>query len=152
MKLTVKPTIADNRYSVVIKYKEYGSTNLTPAEEAKIVDDYSPKFKLSDIVFTGKYNIAEGKAVADEASGEDVSITLPNKEIKISELLEVGYTVHINEITSEEVKTILKDKDLVAQAKCQLFIDKVTDKVNSVLTSLGEKLNDFETEYEVEVG
>ena len=152
MKLTVTPTIVDNRYSVAIKYKEYGSTTLTPEIEKKVIDDYSPKFRLSDITFTGKYDVVDGKVVKNETDGEDVSITISNRELKIDELLEIGYTVHIKEISDSEVKTKLKDKDTVAQAKCQLFIDKIADKINAVLTALGKKVNDFENEYEVEVG
>lgn len=152
MKLTVIPTIVDNRYSVIVKYKGYGSAVLTADTEEKIINDYSPKFKLSDITFAGKYDVLDGEIIKAEIDGEDISLTIPNREIKINDALEIGYTVHINEISDSEIKTKLKDKDMVAQAKCQLFIDSIVNKINVMLTSLGEKVNDFEMEYEVEVG
>ena len=154
MKLTIKPEIVGNRYSVVIRFKEYGSARLTKDMEEKLVDDYAPSFKLSDLVFEGKYGVEGGtnKVVKDEDSGDEVTLTTPNREILISPDLEVGYTIHTKEIDLSEIGDQLVDKDLVAQAKVQLFIDTVTEKIDDMLLALGLKLNDFEETTEIEVG
>lgn len=154
MKLTVKPQIVDNRYSVIVKFKEFGSTQLTAEMEQKLIDDYSPSFKLSDLVFEGKYYLdtSTKKVVINETDGDEVRLSLPNKEIKINEVLEVGCTVHKKEISDSEIGTSLKDADLVAQAKIQLFIDVIKKKIDETLLALGDKLNEFEEEYEIEVG
>lgn len=154
MKLTIKPEIVGNRYSVVIRFKEYGSTRLTKDMEEKLVDDYAPKFKLSDLTFEGKYthNAVTGKISKDDDDGEEVKLTTPNREILISPDLELGYTIHSKEIADDEVGTFLADKDIVAQAKVQLFVDVVTEKIDNMLLALGKKLNDFEEVTEIEVG
>lgn len=154
MKLTVNPQIADNRYSVIVKFKEFGSTQLTAEMEQKLINDYCPSFKLSDLVFEGKYSFDsdDKKVIADELSGDDVRLSLPNKEIKINEVLEVGYTIHKKEVADSEIGTSLTDADLVAQAKIQLFVDTIKNKVDKILLALGAKLNQFEEEYEIEVG
>lgn len=154
MKLTITPKIVENRYSVIISFKEFGSKTLTSDMEEKIINDYAPKFKLSDLTFEGKYTVDEGtgKVVADNDSGDDVTLSVPNKEVAINSDLELGYTVHSKEVSSSEIGTNLKNVDKVAQAKVQLFIDVVTDKINTVITSLTSNLNDFEEEYDVELG
>lgn len=156
MKLTVTPQIVDNRYSVIIKFKDYGSTKLTSEMEQKIIDDYSPKFKLSDLTFEGNYILdSDGRAVkADDSDDTKVAVklTIPNKEVAINSDLELGYTVHTKEISSGEIKGVLVDADKVAQAKIQLFVDVITKEINTILTGYTPKLNDFEEEYEVEVG
>lgn len=156
MKLTVTPQIVDNRYSVIIKFKDYGSTKLTSEMEQKIINDYSPKFKLSDLTFEGNYILdSDGRVVKAEDSDDTkvaVKLTIPNKEVAINSDLELGYTVHTKEIASGEIKGVLVDADKVAQAKIQLFVDVVTKEINTILTGYTPKLNDFEEEYEVEVG
>lgn len=151
MKLLIEREIKCNRYSVVIKFKEYGSTTLTPEEEQKIIDDFCPKFKLSDITFEGKYNVSNKKIIAD-TNGETVTLTLPNKEIAINENIEFGYTVHKNEINSNEIQTNLKNEDLVAKAKIQLFIDKVSEKIDTMLKEFGDTIDEFEEKEEIQVG
>lgn len=151
MKLLINREIKCNRYSVVIKFKEFGSTTLTPEEEQKIVDDFCPKFKLSDITFEGKYNVSNKKIVED-TNGETVTLTLPNKEIAINDAMEFGYTIHKNEINASEIQTNLKNEDLVAKAKIQLFIDKVSEKIDTMLKEFGETIDEFEDEEEIQVG
>lgn len=152
MKLEINREVKCNRYSVIIKFKEYGSTVLTPEDEQKIIDDFCPKFKLSDITFEGKYSISNKKFISDDASGEDVTLTLPNKEIFINDELQFGYTIHTDEIKESEIKTNLKSKDLVAKAKVQLFIDKATEKIDTILKEFSETLDEFEDVEEIQVG
>lgn len=154
MKLTVKPQIVDNRYSVIIKFKEFGSSALTPEMEQKLIDDYAPKFKLSDLTFIGLYSIdaTTNRVVADEINGQEVTLSLPNKEILVGTDLELGYTIHTKEISEKEIGAMLIDADYVAQAKIQLFVDIVKSKIDEMLLDLSKKLNDFEEEIEVEVG
>lgn len=152
MKLIVEKSIKCNRYSVIIKFKEFGSNILTPEDEQKLIDDFCPKFRLSDIIFEGKYKVENSKIVKDDGTGEDVTLTVPNKEIAINELLEFGYTIHSNQINASEIKTQLKTADLVCKAKIQLFVDKISDKIDIILTELAKTLDGFEEIEEIEVG
>lgn len=152
MKLFVEKKIDCNRYSVVVKFKEFGSTILTPENEQSLINDYCPKFKMSDIIFTGKYGL-DGKKVVSDESGEDVAISVPNKEIAINDLIEVGYTIHMNEINEEEIKTTLNTEDLICRAKVQLFVDKITEHIDNILKDLSKKLDeDYEKIEEIQVG
>ena len=152
MKLAIDKFIQCNRYSVVIKFKEFGSTSLTPEEEQKLINDFCPKFKLSDVTFTDKYKLEDGKIIKDSVGGEDITLTTPNKEIAINELLEVGYTIHISEVSDDELHATLNTKDLICKAKIQLFIDKLAEKISSILAELAKTLDDFEKIEEIEVG
>ena len=152
MKLTVEKSIKCNRYSVVVKFKEFGSNILTPEDEQKLIDDFCPKFRLSDITFEDKYKVENNKIIKDDGTGEDVNLTVPNKEIAINELLEFGYTIHSDQISDSEIQTQLKTSDLVCKAKIQLFVDKVSDKIDTILTELAKALDGFEETEEIEVG
>lgn len=154
MRLSIKPQIVENRYSVIVSFKEFGSSTLTAEMEQKIIGDYAPKFKLSDLSFNGKYKVDDstGRLIADDSDGEEVTLSIPNREVAINQDLELGYTVHIKEIAKSEIKGVLKDADKVAQAKVQLFIDVITKKIGETLIALGEKINDFEEEYDIELG
>lgn len=154
MKLIAKPQIVDNRYSVIVKFKEYGSSKLTAEMEEKLIDDYAPTFKLSDLTFEGKYSVDSSSKmlIKDDISGETVKLSLPNREIKLGKDLEVGYTVHVKEIAESEIGSVLVDKDKVAQAKVQLFIDVIKTKIDETINTLAENLNNFEEEVEIEVG
>lgn len=143
MKLMVDKTIECNRYSVVIKFKEFGSASLTPEEEQKLINDFCPKFKLSDITFSDTYTL-EGNRVVANMGGETITLTTPNKEIAINELLEVGYTVHSKEISDDDIQSTLNTSDLICKAKIQLFVDKIAETITSILTELTKTLDDFE--------
>lgn len=156
MKLTVTPKIVDNRYSVVIAFKQFGSADLTSAMEEKIIDDYAPKFKLSDLTFERTYAFDEGSGRVvpndEEDTSTTVKLTTPNREVAINSDLELGYTVHIKEIADNELENTLDTKDKVAQAKVQLFVDVITSEINKTLKNLATRLNDFEDEYDVDLG
>lgn len=151
MKVSIDKNLKCNRYSVMIKFKEFGSTALTPEDEQKLIDDFCPMFRLSDLILSGKYKIENGKIIADNA-GEDVTLSVPNREIAINELLEVGCTFHVDEISDKELKANLKTKDLMAKAKIQLFVDKVTGKIDEILKELAKSLDNFEKTEEIEIG
>lgn len=153
MKLLVTPSITDNRYSVIIKFKSFGSTTLTDEQEKKVIDDYSPSFKLSDLTFEGKYK-ADGspKKVVADSSGHSVTLSVPNKSIKIDDTIELGYTIHANEIAQSETGGTLTTVDLVAQAKTQLFVDVISKKIGDTIKNLSANLNKFEEEYDLDVG
>ena len=75
-----------------------------------------------------------------------------NGGIDIGKDLEVGYTVHVKEIAESEIGSVLVDKDKVAQAKVQLFIDVIKTKIDETINTLAKNLNNFEEEVEIEVG
>lgn len=154
MKLIAQKDITNNKYSVIIKFKEYGSTTLTPEDEQKIIDDFSPKFKLSDITFTDKYKKdVNGKYVADKENGVEISLVVPNKWVSIDNLMEFGCTFHKKDIDANECgDSELTTVNDVAKAKIQLFIDKVTKHINEILKNLGETIDGFEEDEEIEVG
>ena len=158
MKLTITKKIECNKYSVIIKFKEFGSKTLTPEEEMQVINDYCPKFKLSDISFEGRYKTDDSNpnkiiATKDGSSGDAVSLQTSNKAIAINEDLECEYVFYSNDVKKNEIKTSLKDVDLVAKAKIQLFIDKFVEKLENTLAELGKKLDsDYEEETEVELG
>lgn len=145
MELTITKSIKKNKYSVEIAFSKLGSTTLTPEKEAELIESYAPEFNYGDITFTGKYKVEQGKIVKDDANGTDVKIAISNRTVKIDENLLCSYRLSIDEILTSEKTGTLNTMDLVAKAKVQLFIDKITDKIKTVLGAYATALDDWET-------
>ena len=149
MHLSIKKDIDCERYSVIIKFKEWGGKILTPEDEQKVIQDYCPKFKLSDLIFSGKYTVEDENKIVKKSDdfGNVVTLNVSNKYIEINEDLEIYYSIHMDEVKATEKKGTLKTEDLVCKAKIQLFIDTIIKKINDIFTELSKKLD---SEYEEE--
>lgn len=149
MKLGYKGTLEDNVRKMAVYIKEWGSSSLTEEEEKSFIKDYSPKFEYKDLTFSGKYKIdSNGNVIKDEADGELVTLNKVNKIILINEDMKCEFEIATKQIKDSDIegKTILNTKDKYAEAMCQLFADKVTDKIKEIISEIKAKENDFEDE------
>lgn len=152
MILNVIRNIECNNYSVLMSFSEYGTETLTPEDEQKLINDYCPKFKLSDIDFTGTYGL-EGKKVVSNGSGETIKLSTANKSFLINNEFEIKYSISPDEIKEEEIQSTLNTKELICKAKIELFIDKVSEQIKKVINEKAEMLDlDYEEENKIIIG
>ena len=155
MKLGYKATLNDNIRKIIVYIKEWGSSDLTPEEEINFIKDYAPKFEYKSLTFTGKYALdSNGNVVKNDSTGEEVSLSIINKIINIKEDLnsieesKCYFEINTKHVKDSDIegKSILNTKDKYAEAMCQLFADKITDKIKSLVTDIKDKENDFEND------
>lgn len=93
----------------------------------------------------------EGNVVVQEDTGEfvEVSIRVNDKEVIIDDKLELKCVVREDQILDSELGQALNSKSLVAQAKVQLFEDKIVDKIREVLGTLKDQRTNFEKAKEI---
>lgn len=164
MKLDTKRGIEQNVFSTVVAFKEFGSQNLTPSQEEAMLADHPVILEYKKLDFKGKFKVVNGEVfevvlatpsvgttVIGDPTGTDcveVAISLNNVEVKVDSALSVTYKVDVKTITPLEVGTVLTTKELVCQAKCVLFENRVKLEVVRLLAEARSKVNAFENEIE----
>ena len=151
MKFTIERKVESNVYSVTIAYKEYGTNSLDAEAEKKILNCFQPTLVYSDITFTGNYTVNSGNV---QAGGTDsIKLSLNNRKVKIDNTFSVAYRVDVNSIAASEYSsnTAINKPELLAQAQCKLFEDKVKAQLKTVLDKTRSMNNDFVNVEEVTV-
>ena len=151
MKFTIERKIESNVFSVAITYKEYGTNVLDSEAEKKIIDSFKPVLSYSDITFTGNYTTSGGNV---QAGGSDsIKLALNNRNINIDSTFLATYRIDANSIpkSAYSSNSQINTKELLAQAQCKLFEDKVVEKLESILTTTRNMNNDFHKEEEVTI-
>lgn len=80
---------------------------------------------------------------------KEVSLIVTDKVVSINENLELRYVIKSSQILDEEVGNSLNNKGLVAQAKVQLFEDKIIEKITKIMNDLKARKTNFEKVKEV---
>ena len=151
MKFTVERKVESNVYSVTITHKDYGTNSLDADSEKKILDCYQPTLVYSDITFTGNYTVSGGNV---QAGGTDsIKLSLNNRKVNIDDKFSVAYRIDANSISASEYtsNTDINKAELLAQAQCKLFEDKVKAQLQTVLDNTRSMSNDFVNVEEVTV-
>ena len=152
MKLNVKKKLEDNKYSVDITFKEYGRLDLTSDEEKEILKNYSTSIRYKDIKFEGYFKVdSNGKVVeaTDDTDGELVKISLNDMIKELNEKFSAYFDIELKRINDSEVGTILNSKYLVAEAKGNLFENKIKEAINKEIDRVVALNNSWEDEYDI---
>ena len=150
MKLGYIPAMSNNVRTMKVYVKSLGSLTLTPEAEQSIIDDYAPTLQYKDLTFTGKFNVdVNGNVISDETNGEVVNLSLVNQIFLINKDFQATFSIATKDVSDSELgASILKTKDKVAEAKCVLFKNVVTKAIETIITGIKAKENNFETESE----
>jgi hypothetical protein len=137
MKLGYIPSMDNNVRTMKIYVKSLGSLTLTPELEQSILSDYAPTLQYKDLTFSGKFNIdAKGNVIADDTNGELVTLSLVNQVFSINKDFVATFSIATKDVGDSELgASILKTKDLIAEAKCLLFKNVVTKAVEDIIKS-----------------
>jgi len=149
MILAISRNVEENVFDTRIKCAAYGTQGMTEEQEKEMLMDYVTELEYKNIEFVGKYSVKNGNVAADADAGEEVSLNLNNLKIRINEDFDVHYSVNSNKISDKAIGTILNTKELVAQAQCILFEDKIQAEVLKLLEATRAKVNTFEGNSEV---
>ena len=152
MNFKIERDILDNKFTTQIVFDSYGSVDITPEKEQTLLENYPTKLTYSDINFTDKYEVdSDNNVVRNEVDGEEVTIALTNKDIPLGEEFVAKYEVSTSSIKDIEVGTLLNTKELVCEAKCKLFEEKIVEKLTELINEVKSKDNDFEDESPIDI-
>lgn len=163
MDLKVKKDIDNNIFSVSITVDAYGTDQLSEDEEKELLLNFPVKLAYRNLMFSRNIKL-EGAipvitetepATTDGVSNGVVKVTLPplsNKEIQIGDDFNAYYKVDYAKIPSGLIDgTIIKTKEIMAQAYCEIFSDVVCKSVQEIMTEVRKKAPAFEGEQIVSV-
>lgn len=163
MDLKVKKDIDNNIFSVSITVDAYGTDQLSEDEEKELLLNFPVKLAYRNLTFSRNIKL-EGAipvitetepATTDGVSNGVVKVTLPplsNKEIQIGDDFNAYYKVDYAKIPSGLIDgTIIKTKEIMAQAYCEIFANVVCEAVQEIMTEVRKKAPAFEGEQIISV-
>lgn len=163
MDLKVTKNIDNNIFSVNITVDTYGTNQLSELEEKDMLLNFPVKLAYRNLTFSRNIKM-EGSVpiiteteptTTDGVSNGIVKITLPplsNKEIQINDDFNAYYKIDYTKIPSGLIDgTVIKTKEIMAQAYCEIFADVVCKAVQEIMTEVRKKAPAFEGETIVSV-
>lgn len=151
MVLVYEKDIKDNVFYMTVKCKELGNSDILASEEEAMLINFPTAIEYKDITFEGKFNVdSNGDVIEDSSTGETVSLKLNNKVVKIDKDFKVDFSISTKMIKTEEIGTILKTKELVAEAKALCFKNAIKNAIKQALEDVRNKTNNYETIVEEE--
>jgi len=84
MKLDYDGNIENNKVSMVVMFKTYGTPLLTPEEEKDLVKSWSPKIQYRDLQFKRYIKVVDGNVVEDKGIANytnTLSISIPTNAV-----------------------------------------------------------------------
>lgn len=163
MDLKVTKNIDNNIFSVSITVDAYGTNQLSELEEKDMLLNFPVKLAYRNLTFSRNIKM-EGSvpvitetepATTDGVSNGVAKVTLPplsNKEIQIGDDFDAYYKIDYTKIPSGLIDgTIIKSKEIMAQAYCEIFADVVCEAVQEIMTEVRKKAPAFEGETIVSV-
>ena len=163
MDLKVAKNIDNNIFSVNITIDAYGTEQLSEVEEKELLLNFPVKLAYRNLTFSRNIKM-EGSvpvitetetATTDGVSNGVIKVTLPplsNKEIQIGDDFDAYYRVDYTKIPSGLIDgSVIKTKEVMAQAYCEIFADVVCESVQEIMTEVRKKAPAFEGETIVSV-
>lgn len=153
MRLLPTREIENNVFKTVITVAEMGSAIMTAEEETEVLKNFPQILKYKDITFTATFKVENGVPTISTDSGSvSVSLDLNNIETLLSPEMKFVFTSDANKILASEIDdAVLTTSQLVSQAKCILFENKVIEKITELLTKAKGNINTFEDTTEVTI-
>lgn len=158
MDLKVTKNIDNNIFSVNITVDAYGTNQLSELEEKDMLLNFPVKLAYRNLTFSRNIKI-EGSvpvitetepATTDGINNGVVKVTLPplsNKEIQIGDDFNAYYKIDYTKIPSGLIDgSVIKTKEVMAQAYCEIFADVVCEAVQEIITEVRKKAPAFEGE------
>ncbi len=152
MKFIENISVLDNIITYTLKAKYNDPLTSDEEQEIETLHDYTRKFNLNKIDFTGDVDVSSGSpTVAETASDSTSSVALKNvspKEYVIDENMEVKFSIGVTRISDADLSEKINTKILMGQAMTAVFAHKVKEKISEILEQMRMEDNDFEGENE----
>lgn len=127
----------------------YDKENKIVKEYMKPEEEVPAEVKTEEELGIGEPDISvtdgEGEIVAiDGLEYQEVITNVNDKLVDINDELELKCVIKSTQILDNEVGNSLDNKGLVAQAKIQLFTDKIIEKITKIMDELKQRKTNFE--------
>ena len=155
MKLNKKIEILDDVVKASITVAELGTEDMTSTEEQEALNNFNKYVSYKDIEFKGNIQIVDGIPTVVETEANDTTIVeveiegIIDKDFRVNEELNMEISFNKNLVKASEVNTVLKNKEMVAEAKAALWMTKVEAQIKKVLDELRNLATSLEGSEEV---
>lgn len=151
MKFSITRDLTNEVYSVRFTFDSFGSEDMSAEDELKILDDHGPAQVNIGGKFIGVY--CDGDISVGEYNGDN---TLPDNAVQIDfvrnyetidivEGMTIDYKIAANSIImTDKLIEIFETKNKVAEAKAELFVATIKERLINAVTEWRKLATDFD--------
>lgn len=145
MNFIIEKTLDNQVFTATIKFDSFGSTEITAEEEQALVGDFgAPKIDIGG-EYIGKYKVEDGTPVVDDIAGDTVKLVVNSKKVDVTTGFMAAIAIDAKKIPEAEKGVSISTAQLVAEAKCILFVEKIQQKLSAAITELRAKKTTYES-------
>lgn len=145
MKFNITRNVENNKFETMVRFEEYGGSDIDAEQEKEMLDNYPITISLKDIDFTGYFKVVDNEVEAsEELEGDEVTISLLQRKLRVDDTFVAKFEANATEILKEEFGDELVNGILVCQAKSLLFEDKIVEAIRTELDKTKGTNNEFE--------
>lgn len=149
MKFNIIRDLTNDVYSVKIMFDSFGSEEMSKEDELKILDDHGPAIINVGGKFIGKYIDGEvqiGEPTEEEVNAIKLELVRNLDTVELNEGMIVDYKIDANSIImTDRLTEAFKTKDKVAEAKAELFVAVIKQRIEDAVTEWKKSATDFDT-------
>lgn len=149
MKFNIIRDLTNDVYSVKIMFDSFGSEEMSKEDELKILDDHGPATINVGGKFIGKYIDGEvqlGEPTEEEVDAIKLELVRNLDTVELNEGMVVDYKIDANSIImTDKLAEAFETKNKVAEAKAELFVAVIKQRIEDAVTEWKQSATDFDT-------
>lgn len=149
MKFNIIRDLTNDVYSVKIMFDSFGSEEMSKEDELKILDDHGPATINVGGKFIGKYINGEvqiGEPTEEEIDAIKLELVRNLDTVELNEGMTVDYKIDANSIImTDKLTEVFETKNKVAEAKAELFVAVIKQRIEDAVTEWKQSASDFDT-------
>ncbi len=149
MKFNIIRDLTNDVYSVKIMFDSFGSEEMSKEDELKILDDHGPATINVGGKFIGKYINGEvqiGEPTEEEIDAIKLELVRNLDTVELNEGMIVDYKIDANSIImTDKLAEAFETKNKVAEAKAELFVAVIKQRIEDAVTEWKKSASDFDT-------
>ncbi len=149
MKFNIIRDLTNDVYSVKIMFDSFGSEEMSKEDELKILDDHGPATINVGGKFIGKYINGEvqiGEPTEEEIDAIKLELVRNLDTVELNEGMVVDYKIDANSIImTDKLAEAFETKNKVAEAKAELFVAVIKQRIEDAVTEWKKSASDFDT-------
>lgn len=149
MKFNIIRDLTNDVYSVKIMFDSFGSEEMSKEDELKILDDHGPATINVGGKFIGKYidgDVQIGEPTEEEIDAIKLELVRNLDTVELNEGMVVDYKIDANSIImTDKLAEAFETKNKVAEAKAELFVAVIKQRIEDAVTEWKKSASDFDT-------
>lgn len=150
MKFSIIRDLKDETYAVKITLDSFGSEDMSKEAELKLLDDHGPAEVNIGGKFVGKWSDDEvklGEPLPEETNAVKLDFVRNYETVTIDEGFAVTYEIKADSIImTDKLTEAFSTKNKVAEAKAELFVAVMKQRLTDAITAWKELATDFDTQ------